>query len=91
LFDEMCASLEASIGQSTTPSKRYLSMDAEALAEAIKTTPLFTEATPEAELNDILATLYRQGSILQKSISAENVSEKFFVLKFGQSFRYRFI
>lgn len=56
----MCASLEASSGQSVTPSKRYLSMDHEALAEAIKTTPLITDATPQNEMNEIIASLYRQ-------------------------------
>ena len=60
LFEEMCSSLEASNGHTQTPSKRYLNMDRDALAEAIKATPLVTDATPENETNEILASLYRQ-------------------------------
>ena len=56
----MCLSLEASNGHTQTPSKRYLNMDRDALAEAIKATPLVTDATPENETNEILASLYRQ-------------------------------
>ena len=65
----MCSSLEASNGNSSTPSKRYLSMNHDALAEAIKTTPLITDATPENEMNDILASLYRQFEELHSTTS----------------------
>ena len=65
----MCASLEASNGHSTTPSKRYLSMDNDALAEAIKTLPLITESTPQKEMNDIIASLYRQFEELHSATS----------------------
>ena len=61
LFDEMCTSLEASTeGDSQCPSKRYMNMSREALAEAIKATPLITPVTPENETNEIIASLYRQ-------------------------------
>jgi hypothetical protein len=57
----MCASLEASTeGNSLCPSKRYMNMSRDALAEAIKATPLITALTSESETNEILDSLYRQ-------------------------------